>query len=196
MPFLHYTLVLLSVCYREVQVIGLETCFLWFLIIHLDTLLGWLHCMWYASLKLIFQLHTSATEYFWVCRNVQTKYTNHFWVCRYVQTKVQSGGCLLGPVTLPLAFQHIIACKVTLVKPFREAWTKQRKTQHRQQSFTNRESCKHPASAAWRVSVSFIITIVSAYGMHLQKWTRGKIPEQLQISTGCSLISLGLSATL
>lgn len=53
MPFLHYILVLLSVFYREVQVIGLETCFLCFLIMHLDTL-RWLHCMWYASLKLIF----------------------------------------------------------------------------------------------------------------------------------------------
>lgn len=40
MPFLHYILVLLSVFYREVQVIGLETCFLCFLIMHLDTLLG------------------------------------------------------------------------------------------------------------------------------------------------------------
>lgn len=39
MPFLCYILVLLGVCYREVQVIGLETSFLWFLIMHLDTLL-------------------------------------------------------------------------------------------------------------------------------------------------------------
>lgn len=39
MSFLHYILVLLSVCYREVQVTGLETCFLWFLIMHLDALL-------------------------------------------------------------------------------------------------------------------------------------------------------------
>lgn len=89
-----------------------------------------------------------------------------------------------------------MAYKVTLVKPFREAWTKQRKTQCRQQSFTNRESRKRPVSAALRVNVPFIITIMSAYGMHLQKRTCGKIPEQLQISTGSSLISLGLSAIL
>lgn len=68
--------------------------------------------------------------------------------------------------------------------------------QHRQQNFTNRGSHKHPTSAALRVNVTFIITLVSAYGMHLQKQTCGKIPEQLQISTGCSLISLGLSAPL
>lgn len=89
-----------------------------------------------------------------------------------------------------------MACIVALFKPFREAWTKQRKAQHRQQSFTNRESRKHPASAALKVNVPFVITIMSAYGMNLLKRTCGKIPEQLQISTGSSLISLGLSATL
>lgn len=72
----------------------------------------------------------------------------------------------------------------------------QKKTQCSQQSFTNRGSRKHPARVALRVNVTFIITLVSAYGMHLQKQTFGEIPEQLQISTGCSLISLGLSATL
>lgn len=45
MPFLCYILVLLGVCYREVQVIGLETSFLWFLIMHLDTLLASLYAV-------------------------------------------------------------------------------------------------------------------------------------------------------
>lgn len=46
-----------------------------------------------------------------------------------------------------------------MVKPVKEAWTKQWKTLCRQQCFTSRESPKSSGSPALRVNIPFIITI-------------------------------------
>lgn len=48
----------------------------------------------------------------------------------------------------------------------------------------------------WGSISHLFLPFISAYGMHLQKLTCGKIPEQLHIFTVSSLISLGLSAAL